>query len=99
MSKSDGKKGTSAEPREEVSGTAGLERTSGTTSTSTGVHERIGVAPAMPDTGDLHPHTGGGDERLGPTSGLGTNTGAGGLNTIPSNEPNNQQHLTDNSKK
>ena len=99
MTEHDGKKGTSAELREEVSGTAGLERTSGTTSTSTGVHERIGVAPAMPDTGDLHPHTGAGDERLGPTSGLGSNTGAGGLSTISSNDQNNQQHLTDHLKK
>lgn len=91
MSESNGKKGTSAEPRDEVSGTAGLERTSGTTSTSTGVHERIRVAPAMPDTGDLHPHTGGGAERLRP--------GAEGSNTISSNESNNPQHLIDHSKK
>ncbi|CAF1187447.1 unnamed protein product [Adineta steineri] len=85
MSEHDGKKGTSAEPREEVSGTAGLERTVGTTATSTGTYERIGVAPAMPDTGSLaHSHVGGGEERLGPTSGLGTNTGAGGLTTITS---------------
>jgi hypothetical protein len=44
MSENDGKKGTSAGPRDEVSRTAGLERTV----------ERIGVAPAMPDTGSLH---------------------------------------------
>lgn len=37
------------------SGNAGLERTVGTTSTSTGNVERIGVAPAMPDTGSLAP--------------------------------------------
>jgi hypothetical protein len=87
MSENDGKKGTSAEPREEVSGTAGLERTVGTTATSTGTVERTGVAPAMPDTGNLdHAHTDGGDQRLGTTAGLGTNTGAGGLNTIPSNQ-------------
>ena len=35
------------------SGPTGLERTVGTTSTSTGNVERIGVAPAMPDTGNL----------------------------------------------
>ena len=99
MSENEGKKGTSAEPREEVSGTAGLERTSGTTSTSTGTVERTGAVPAMPDTGNLdHAHTGGGDQRLGPTSGLGTNTGAGGLNTISSDQQSNQ-HLTDNLKK
>ena len=87
MSENDGKKGTSAEPREEVSGTDGLEKTSGTTSTSTGTNERIGVAPAMPDTGSLdHAHTDQGDQRLVTTSGLGTNTGAGGLNTISSNQ-------------
>jgi hypothetical protein len=65
MSKNESKKqGTSAEPRGEVSGTAGLERTSGTTSTSTGTVERIGVAPAMPDTGSLdHAHTDGGDQQ------------------------------------
>jgi hypothetical protein len=54
MSENDGKKDISAEPREEVSGTAGLERTVGTTSASTETVERIGVAPAMPDTGSLH---------------------------------------------
>lgn len=97
MSENDTKKGTSAEPREEVSGTAGLERTSGTTSTSTGTAERTGVAPAMPDTGNLHTG-GGGDEHVGPTSGLGTNTGAGGLNTITSNQQSNE-HPVDNLKK
>lgn len=96
MSDNDTKKGTSAEPREEVSGTAGLERTSGTTSTSTGTVERTGVAPAMPDTGNLH--SGGGDQRLGPTAGLGTNTGTGGLNTITSNQQSNE-HIVDNLKK
>jgi hypothetical protein len=60
----------SVESREEVSGTSGLERTSGTTSTSTGTVERIGVAPAMSDTGSLdHAHT-----------------GVGELNTKPSNK-------------
>jgi len=55
-------KGISDQPREELSGTAGLERTVGTTLTSTGTAERIGVAPAMPDTGSLdHAHTDGGD--------------------------------------
>ncbi|CAF1689466.1 unnamed protein product, partial [Adineta ricciae] len=52
MSKSDEKKETPAELGEtEVSGNAGLERTVGTSDTSTGKFERIGVAPAMPDTG------------------------------------------------
>ena len=41
------------ETRDDFSGTAGVERTVGTTSTSTGRVERIGVAPAMPDTGSL----------------------------------------------
>jgi len=83
MSENDGKKGTSAEPREEVSGTAGLERTVGTTPTSTGTVERTGVALPIPDTGNIHhSHSGGGDQCLSPTAGLGTNTGAGGLNTI-----------------
>jgi len=96
MSEKDGKKGTSAEPREEVSGTAGLERTVGTTSTSTGTAERTGVTPLMPDTGNIY--TSGGDQRLGPTAGLGTNTGAGGLNIISSNQQTNE-HLVDNLKK
>jgi hypothetical protein len=62
MSENDSKKGTSAESREEVSGTAGLERT---TATSTGPVERTDVAPAMPDTGNLnHAHTDGGDQQL-----------------------------------
>ena len=99
MSENDSKKGTSAEPREEVSGTVGLERTVGTTATSTGNNERIGVAPGMPDTGNIdHAHTDREDQRLGPTSGLGTNTGAGGLNTITSNQGTNE-HLTDHLKK
>ncbi len=60
ISGNDGKKDISAGPREEVSGTAGLERTV----------KRIGVASAMPDTGSLHhAHTGGDDQGLGPTSG------------------------------
>ncbi|CAF1366808.1 unnamed protein product [Adineta ricciae] len=59
MSKNDEKKETPAEHREtEVSGNAGLERTVGTSDVSTGKFERIGVAPAMPDTGSLdHAHT------------------------------------------
>jgi hypothetical protein len=68
MSENDGKKGTSTEPREEVSGTAGLERTVGTTPTSTGTVERTGVALPIPDTG------------------------AGGLNTISSNQQTNEQN-------
>ena len=59
MSTSDEKKTTPAEHEQaEVSGNAGLERTVGTSDVSTGKFERIGVAPAMPDTGSLdHAHT------------------------------------------
>lgn len=54
MSESEERKKLVFSRPEEESGTAGLERTSGTTSTSTGRYERIGAAPAMPDTGNLH---------------------------------------------
>lgn len=54
MSESEERKRTVFSRGEEASGTAGLERTSGTTSTSTGAYERTGAAPAMPDTGNLH---------------------------------------------
>jgi hypothetical protein len=58
MSKNNNQQATSTESHEEESGTAGLERTSGTTSTSTGKVERTGVAPAMPDTGSIdHAHS------------------------------------------
>ena len=53
MSESEERKRIVFARRDEASGTAGLERTSGTTSTSTGAFERTGVAPAMPDTGNL----------------------------------------------
>ena len=57
MSKaSEEKQERSRETRNDLSGTAGVERTVGTTSTSTGFVERIRVAPAMPDTGNLAPY-------------------------------------------
>ncbi|CAF2975403.1 unnamed protein product [Rotaria sp. Silwood2] len=81
------KKGTSVEPNEDVSGTASLERTVGTTSTSTGIVERTGVTAAMPDTGSLdHSHTSQDNQHFQITSGLPTNTGAGDLTTVPSNQ-------------
>ncbi|UJR34905.1 hypothetical protein I4U23_027683 [Adineta vaga] len=64
MSQNDEKKNVSTELQEEVSGTAGLERTVGTSIVSTGNFERIGVAPAMPDTGNLdHAHTDGNNQQ------------------------------------
>ena len=50
MSETNVKNDSTNVSHEQPSGNEGLEKTSGTTSTSTGNVERIGVAPAMPDT-------------------------------------------------
>ncbi|CAF1214670.1 unnamed protein product [Rotaria sp. Silwood1] len=82
MSENNVKKERSAEFDEDISGTAGLERTVGTTATSTGIAERTGVTVVMPDTGSLdHSHTSQDNQHLQVTSGLSNNTG-----TISSNQ-------------
>ncbi|CAF1103754.1 unnamed protein product [Rotaria sordida] len=88
MSKNDGKKGTLGDPREDISGTAGLERTVGTTSTSTGTPERTGVTTGMSDTGNLdHSNTSQTDhQHFQVTSDLANYSGAAGSTTIPSNK-------------
>lgn len=54
MSETNVKNDSTNVSHEQPSGNEGLEKTSGTTSTSTGNVERIGVAPAMPHTGNIH---------------------------------------------
>ncbi|CAF0854056.1 unnamed protein product [Rotaria sordida] len=83
MSENDNKSGTSAESREEIKGLVGPAMTS----------------TDAPRTKNIsQSHAGGGAERLGPTAGLGTNTGAGGLTTITSDQQD-KHHVTDDLKK
>ena len=94
MAEDDEKKGRLFGRREEPSGTAGLERTSGTSSTSTGVHERTGVAPAMPDTGNLHYGNANRNvQRPPPILELGSNTGVKGINTTSSHKQRRTEHV------